>query len=114
MRIIAISLAHFVIAMAIAIVAFGWDLDRLRSRSTSSRIAAEVHDVLWWPHDTALRAIPNAWLIRNKWIIPVALVANSLAWGVALYGVTRLVRRTRAYRSSTATSSDEPDRLRKR
>lgn len=90
-RILAVALAHFVVAMLIAIVAFGADMDQLRSRSPWSRAAAAVHDVLWFPHDATLRAISNAWLIRNGWLIPTALVLNSLAWGAAIYLLLRAI-----------------------
>jgi hypothetical protein len=85
--------AHFVVAMAIAVIAFGADMDQLRSRSAVSRSAAAVHDVLWAPHDVALRLIPNAWLVRNTYVIPLALVANSLVWGAALAALARWFRR---------------------
>lgn len=88
MRILIASAAHFVVAMAIAMIAFGTDMDQLRSRSPASRIAAEVHDVLWFPHDAAMRTIPNAWLI--KWVIPLAIVVNSLVWGTLVYATWRV------------------------
>ena len=86
---------HFVASLLIAVVAFGRDMDQLRTRTAWSRAAAEVHDVLWFPHDRALRAIPNAWLVRNQWVISTALVVNSLLWGAALYALWRLLRRPR-------------------
>lgn len=92
-RILAFSLAHFGAAMLIAVVAFGPDMDQLRSRSAWSRAAAAVHDVLWFPHDAVLRAVPNAWLVRNTYVVPLALVLNSLAWGTALFLTWRAVRR---------------------
>ena len=87
-RIVRFSLAYFAVAMLIAIVAFGTDMDQLRSRSPWSRGAAAVHDVLWFPHDAALRAIPNAWL-RKPYVIPSALVINGLLWGTVLYTLWR-------------------------
>ena len=92
--------AHFVGAMLIAVVAFGFDMDQLRSRSHASRIAAEIHDVLWFPHDSTLRSIPNDWLVRNTWVIPLALVVNSLVWGVAMYALWRMMVRGRAEQGS--------------
>lgn len=92
-RILAFSLAHFVIAMVIAVIAFGADMDQLRSRTVFSRGAAAVHDVLWFPHDAALRRIPNAWLVRNRYVIPLAIVVNSLAWGVLLHALWQFARR---------------------
>jgi hypothetical protein len=93
-RILLVSLAYFVVAMLIAIVARGLDMDQLRSRSVWSRVAAAIHDVLWFPHDSALRALPNDWLAHNTYFIPIALVLNCLAWGTMLYLVWRAFRRS--------------------
>ena len=81
--------------MIIAIIAFGSDLDQLRSRSPWSRAAAAVHDILWYPHDAALRALPNDWLSHNLYAIPLALIINSLVWGTVLYALWESVRRIR-------------------
>ena len=86
-RIVVISAAYFAGAMALAGVAFGWDLDQLPSRSAWSRGAAAVHEVLWFPHDTALRALPTDWLAHHTYAIPVALVLNCLVWGTLLYSL---------------------------
>ena len=90
---LAVAAAHFVAAMLIAVVAFGRDMDQLRSRSAWSRAAAAVHEVLWFPHDTALRALPNDWLAHNTYVIPIALVLNSLAWCTLLYMLWQALRR---------------------
>ena len=90
--IVVLSAAHFVVAMAIAVVAFGTDMDQLRSRTPWSRAAAAVHDVLWLPHDAALRAIPHPWFLRNLWVTPLALVLNSLLAGAVLYALVRAWR----------------------
>ena len=84
--------------MLIAIVARGLDMDQLRSRSPWSRGAAAIHDVLWYPHDSALRALPNDWLAHNTYIVPIALVLNSLAWGTMLYALWQTFRRRRRVR----------------
>lgn len=94
-RIVLFSAGHFVLALIIAITAFGSDLDQLRSRSSWSRGAAAVHDVLWLPHNAGLRALPNGWLSRNLYAIPLALVINSLVWGTALYAFWESLRRVR-------------------
>jgi hypothetical protein len=94
-RIVLFSAGHFALAMLIAITAFGSDLDQLRSRSPWSRGAAVVHDVLWFPHDATLRALPNGWLIRNLHVIPLALVINSLVWGTVLYALWQSLGRVR-------------------
>ena len=94
-QILAFTVAHFMVAMIIAVIAFGPDMDQLRSRSAFSRAAAAVHDVLWFPHDAAMRQIPNAWLIRNRYVIPLAIVINSLAWGLVLYAAGQFVRMRR-------------------
>jgi hypothetical protein len=95
LRIVRFSAGHFALAMIIAITAFGSDLDQLRSRSPWSRGAAAVHDVLWFPHNAGLRALPNGWLSRNLYAIPLALVMNSLVWGTALYALWQSLRRAR-------------------
>ena len=95
LRILLFSAGHFAFAMIIAITAFGSDLDQLRSRSPWSRGAAAVHDVLWFPHNAGLRALPNGWLSRNLYAIPLALVINSLVWGTALYALWQSLRRVR-------------------
>ena len=92
-RILAFALAHFLVAVLIAMVAFGADMDQIRSRSAVSTVAAAVHDVLWAPHDAALDALPNDWLVRYRYIIPVALVLNSVAWGTLLYIAWATLRR---------------------
>jgi hypothetical protein len=92
-RILGFALAHFLVAMLIAVVAFGADMDQIRSRSALSMVAATVHDVLWAPHDAALGALPNDWLVRFRYIIPVALVLNSVAWGMFLYIAWATLRR---------------------
>jgi hypothetical protein len=102
-RIVLFSAGHFALAMLIAIAAFGSDLDQLRSRSPWSRGAAVVHDVLWFPHDALLRGIPNEWMIRNLYVIPLALVINSLVWGTVLYAVWQLWRRGRRPSPSRST-----------
>jgi hypothetical protein len=72
-------------------------MDQLRSRSRWSRGAAAIHDVLWFPHDAALRALPNDWLARNTYFIPIAIVLNSLAWGTLLYSAWQAFRRLRRF-----------------
>lgn len=85
-RILALAAAHFVVALLVAVAAFGTDMDQLRSRSPWSRAAGVVHDLLWLPHDTALRALPNAWLVRGApFLVPGAIAANSLLWGLLLH-----------------------------
>jgi hypothetical protein len=95
LRIVLFSGGYFVLAVMIAIIAFGTDLDQLRSRSPWSRGAAAVHDVLWFPHNAALRALPDGWLSRNLYAIPLALVINCLVWGAALYALWHSLRRAR-------------------
>lgn len=94
-RVLLFALAHFAIAMVVGIVAFGTDMDQLRSRTAVSRAAASVHDVLWWPHDSALRALPNDFVSHHTYFIPTALVLNSLVWGSAAYAVMRVGQKLR-------------------
>ena len=87
LRIALFAGAHLVLALASAVAAEGWDMDQLRSRSSVSSAAGVVHDILMYPHDEAMRAIPNAWLVRHSGIIPLAFLANSLLWGIACWSV---------------------------
>jgi hypothetical protein len=107
-RVLACALAHFAVAMLIATIAFGTDLDQLRSRSPVSRAAAAVHDVLWAPHDAALWVVPNGWLVRHRSVIPAALVLNSIAWGAALYGLWRMLHRRHGPRRPRSPTPDVP------
>jgi hypothetical protein len=43
-----------------------------------------------------LRALPDEWLSRNLYAIPLALVINSLVWGTALYALWQSLRRVPA------------------
>ena len=93
---VALTAAHFVVAFATDLVAFGWDLDQVRSRSPWSRAAAVLHDVLWFPHDPFMRAIPNAFFVRwHGLVTPFAIVLNSVVWAIAIYVIWRGIRRLR-------------------
>ena len=91
LRIAGLALAHFVISMVVAVLAFGLDLDQLRSRSVVSRIAGYVNDVLQYPHDTILRSLPPGAILRPA-VIPAVLLASSILWGIALYAIWRAAR----------------------
>lgn len=93
-RILGLSLAHFVVAMVAALLTYGLDLDRLRSRSAVSRAAGVVYDVLWYPHDAFLRALPSGAITRPG-VVPAVLVGSSLFWGVSLYALWRAASGTR-------------------
>jgi hypothetical protein len=94
LRILGLSFAHFVLSFALAILAFGVDMDQLRSRSAVSRTAGVFYDFFWWPHDAFLRALPSGAILRPG-VIPAVLIGHSIAWGIALYGVWRVVGRRR-------------------
>ena len=93
--ILRVSAAYFCVSLVVAIVAFGLDMDQLRSRTVWSRGAAAIHDVLWFPHDAALRALPRDWLAHNTYFTPIAIVLNSLAWGTMLYAAWQVFQRVR-------------------
>ena len=97
-RIVLIAGVHLALSFASAFAAEGWDLDQLRSRSRVSQVAGVLQDVLMYPHDTAMRALPNALLVRNKHLIPLAVFVNSLFWGVVLYVLWRAIRGSRRQR----------------
>ena len=94
-RILLVSAAYLCVSLVVAIVAFGSDMDQLRSRTVWSRGAAAIHDVLWFPHDAALRALPTDWLAHNTYFTPIAIVLNSLLWGTLLYSLWRAFGRVR-------------------
>jgi hypothetical protein len=94
-RILGFTLIHFSVAVLTALITFGPDLDQLRDRSITSRVAAIAHDILWFPHDVIARALPIGWPARLP-AAPLALIGvNSLVWGVAIYLVVRGVSRVR-------------------
>ena len=84
-RIASFAVGHFLVAIGVAMTAFGADMDQLRTRSALSRVAGVLNDLLMLPHDRFMRAIPNHWLVDHRWLIPSAVVANSLLWGAVLY-----------------------------
>ena len=89
----AIALGQIFLAIGTALIGYGLDMDQLRSRSVASRIGAAISETLMYPHDLALRQVPNAWLIRNLWIIPAALFTHTLLWGVFLFVCLEVWRR---------------------
>jgi hypothetical protein len=90
------ALAHLIVAMIVGAIAFGLDFDQLSSRTLLSRGARVVHDVLWFPHDTVMRALPIDWKISNARIVtPAAILLNSLLWGAVLASSWRVWRRRR-------------------
>lgn len=95
-RILLFAGVHFALSFASAFAAEGWDLDQLRSRSLFSQAAGVLHDALMYPHDAGMRALPNVWLVGNTPLIPLAVLVNSLLWGLALYILWRVLRRNRS------------------
>jgi hypothetical protein len=86
-RLVLLASAHFALVVCTALVAYGWDLDHLSSRSALSVAAASVLDALVLPYQATIGhargsplSMPLGWL-----------VANSVLWGVALYGLWFLV-----------------------
>lgn len=82
-RVLCLSALHFALWYASAIVAYGSDLDRIRSRSALANSAASLCAVLQYPHDIALRAIPGTWLQPFPQIAGAVVFLNSLLWGMA-------------------------------
>ena len=71
--------------MLASVAAEGLDLDQLRSRSAFSEAAGVVSDLLWLPHDVAVRSIPNAWITGSRAVTPALIAGNSLLWGAVTY-----------------------------
>ena len=90
-RILGLASAHFLVAAAVSFLAYGSDLDQLRSRSALSRVAGVLHDVLWYPHDVFLRALPPGSVARPG-VVPAVLLGSSLFWGILLYALCRGIR----------------------
>jgi hypothetical protein len=87
-RVLALAAVHFVLVLATAIGAFGWDLDRLSSRSIASQVAEAAHSVLLLPYSAVLRGRSGSSLSA-----PLELLfANSVLWGVLFYVLWRVVR----------------------
>lgn len=103
LRVLGLSVAHFVVAAIASFLTYGADLDQLRSRSALSRWAGVLHDVLWYPHDAFLRALPAASFTRPM-VVPAALIGNSLVWGAGLYLLWRVARRLRESRRAPGGS----------
>ncbi|GAB2509664.1 hypothetical protein [Lysobacter humi (ex Lee et al. 2017)] len=88
--VLACSAAYFIGSLAIAFVARGFDLDRLPSRSALAQAADTVSRLLWAPHNAVGRALGSA-AVQVPGVIPGLLLANTLAWGIAIYALSRLV-----------------------
>ena len=88
-------------------VAYGFDLDQVRSRSALANSAASLCAVLQYPHDTILRALPTSWLVEIPQVAGAVVLLNSLVWGVAISVVWQLLlaRRKGTNDSKSAVSS---------
>jgi hypothetical protein len=86
--VLALSAGHFLLTLSTAIVAFGWDLDRLSSRSIASQAAEAVHSALLLPYSVVLRAQSGSSLSAPLEF----LFATSLLWGVLLYALWQVAR----------------------
>jgi hypothetical protein len=76
-------------------VAYGSDLDQVRSRSALANSAALLCAVLQYPHDTILRALPTSLLVELPQVAGAVVLLNSLVWGVALSVVWQSLLATR-------------------
>jgi hypothetical protein len=88
--VVGLAVAHFALWYASALVAYGFDLDHLPSRSALAGRAAELAGVLQFPHDRIVRALPVAWLQSFPQAALVLVLLTSLAWGAALLPAWRL------------------------
>jgi hypothetical protein len=93
LRTFAYAVAHFLAAAIVGIVARGWDLDQLTSRSGISRAAAAAEPALWVVHSLILGSVPTGRISEYMWVIPLAIVANSLAYGLFFAITERWIRR---------------------
>jgi hypothetical protein len=90
-RVLIVAGVHFVLAFVAAVVAYGWDLDRI-PRSGISSAAATLHAILMWPHNAFIGHIPSEWLLRIEPLPGAAVFVNSIFWGVGLFVLWRLLR----------------------
>ena len=91
-RILGFATAHFALAYAAAIIANGWDLDRVYLNPVS-RAAAGLYAVLMLPYSAFIHSLPAAWLERFQSFLLFPVLANSLLSGIALTIVVRLVQK---------------------
>jgi uncharacterized oligopeptide transporter (OPT) family protein len=87
-----LALSHFALALGFGLIGYGLDFDQLRSRTAVSVAASAIHDALMLPHRTFLRSLPGG-AITGPMVIPAALYGHSIAWGIALFVVSRAFRR---------------------
>lgn len=95
-RALGYAVLYLVVTLVVAVLAHGWDLDQLTSRSAVSRAAAFVEPGLWLVQTLIFSAVPTGRISEYRWVIPVALVANMLAYGVLLAAVHSLAMQRRS------------------
>jgi len=96
-----LAVAHFALVVGMALLAYGWDLDHLSSRSAPSAAAASILEALVLPYRATIGRAPGSPLS-----VPLGfLIANSVVWGVVLYGLWRFLRIAIARRFASGQSA---------
>ncbi|MDB6125951.1 MAG: hypothetical protein JWQ71_4944 [Pedosphaera sp.] len=90
--ILGFSALHFVVSFGVFLLAFGGTMGRFESGVAPSlfgRVCDVAVDILWFPFMWVggLLGIGKG---RAEWLL---LIANSLLWGVVLYGLLLLLKR---------------------
>jgi len=93
--ILCFSVLHFGLWFLSAFIAYGFDLDQVRTRSVLANSAAAPCSVLQYPHDVLLRSLPSQWLEQVPQMAMVVVLVSSLLWGVGLCIIWQLFRARR-------------------
>ena len=91
-RVLCFSAIHFGLWLVSAFIAYGFDLDRIRTRSLLANGAAALCSVLQYPHDAVLRSLPSQWLEQAPQVSIAVVLLNSLLWGLALSVIWKFLR----------------------
>jgi hypothetical protein len=84
LRLLCFSAVHFGLWIASAVVAYGFDLDRVPTRSALSSSAVSLCAVLQCPHDLLLRLLPARILQQVPQLALAPIVLNSVLWGIMI------------------------------
>ena len=104
-QILFFSVVHFALSITTAFVAYGWDLDQVKSRSAISQIAGMLEPALMLPHDIVIRNLSGSSLLQNTVFVRTAVFANSLVSGIILCFFWRLLRGLQELSTRTGSSA---------
>jgi hypothetical protein len=104
-RVLFFSVIHFGLWLASALIAFGSDLDQVRTRSALANSAASLCSVFQYPHDLILRSLPSQWLEQAPQVAIAVVLSNSLLWGLALSVIWQLLRASRSFGNASESAA---------